>query len=103
MLRFSGSADRSIPAVGTCTLHTSSVGCPALTFSTSLQYTKNAAKAIRTKPAIAPITTPATMPPDGDPESDDENDIVEVAEALTAFSAVVAEIEAGLHRLFTSR
>ena len=82
-----------------------SVGCPAPIFPIFLQYTytKNAAKAIRTKPAIAPITTPAIAPPDSDPESDDENDIVEVAEALTAFSAVVAEIEAGLHRLFTSR
>lgn len=50
------------------------------------------------KPTIAPITTPATVPPDGDPESDDENDSVEVAEALTTFSVVVAEIETGLHR-----
>ena len=35
-------------------------------------------------------------PPDSHPESDDNDDCVEVAEALTAFGVVVAEVEAGL-------
>lgn len=71
------------------------MGNPALIFSICLRYTKNAAEAIRTTPARAPITTPAIAPPESDPELDG-GDVVEVAEALAALGVVVADVEVGL-------
>lgn len=77
-------------------------GCPALLFLISLRYTNNAVNTIRTTPAKAAITTPAIAPPDSDAESDGDNNGVEVAEALAAFSVVVAEVETGLDVAVTS-
>ena len=81
VLGFFGSADRSIPAVGTCTPHTAHSAAQSVAQLLFFPVYEERGQTIGTKPAIAPITTPAMAPPDSDPESDDDNDGVEVAEA----------------------